>query len=70
MKEAYSNSKNGSLSIKKLEEVMIPVHSKKVQEKISYEYFEILSDIEKEKTKLKKLLENKEKIFEKIKVEV
>ena len=49
---------------------MIPVHSKKVQEKISYEYFEILSDIEKEKTKLKKLLENKEKIFEKIKVEV
>ena len=70
LKEAYSNSKNGSLSIKKLEEVMIPVHSKKVQEKISYEYFEILSDIEKEKTKLKKLLENKEKIFEKIKVEV
>ena len=70
LKETYSNSKNGSLSIKKLEEVMIPVHSKKVQEKISYEYFEILSDIEKEKTKLKKLLENKEKIFEKIKVEV
>lgn len=70
LKEAYSDSKNGSLSIKKLEKVMIPVYSKEVQEKIANEYFKILSDIEKEKIKLKKLLENKEKVFEKLMEEV
>ena len=70
LKEAYSDSKNGSLSIKKLEKVMIPVYSKEVQEKIAKEYFKILSDIEKEKIKLKKLLENKEKVFEKLMEEV
>ena len=70
LKEAYSDSKNGSLSIKKLEKVMIPVYSKEVQEKIVNEYFKILSDIEKEKIKLKKLLENKEKVFEKLMEEV
>ena len=70
LKEAYSDSKNGSLSIKKLEKVMIPVYSKEVQEKIADEYFKLLSDIEKEKIKLKKLLENKEKVFEKLMEEV
>lgn len=70
LKEAYSDSKNGSLSIKKLEKVMIPVYSKEVQEKIANEYFKILSNIEKEKIKLKKLLENKEKVFEKLMEEV
>ena len=70
LKEAYSDSKNGSLSIKKLEKVIIPVYSKEVQEKIANEYFKILSDIEKEKIKLKKLLENKEKVFEKLMEEV
>lgn len=70
LKEAYSDSKNGSLSIKKLEKIMIPVYSKEVQEKIANEYFKILSDIEKEKIKLKKLLENKEKVFEKLMEEV
>ena len=70
LKEAYSDSKNGSLSIKKLEKVMIPVYSKEVQEKIANEYFKILTDIEKEKIKLKKLLENKEKVFEKLMEEV
>ena len=69
LKEAYSDSKNGSLSIKKLEKVMIPVYSKEVQEKIADEYFKLLSDIE-EKIKLKKLLENKEKVFEKLMEEV
>ena len=49
---------------------MIPVYSKEVQEKIANEYFKILSDIEKEKIKLKKLLENKEKVFEKLMEEV
>lgn len=70
LEKAYSSSKNASLSIKKLEELMIPVHSRKVQEKISDEYFEVVSSIEEEKIKLKKLLENKEKVFEKLKVEV
>lgn len=70
LKEAYSDSKNGSLSIKKLEKVMIPVYSKEVQEKIANEYFKILFDIENEKIKLKKLLENKEKVFDKLKMEV
>lgn len=74
LKEAYSikakDKENATLSIKKLKELRIPIPSQEICIEIAYEYERILNEINKNKLKLKELIDSKEEILKKLKVEV
>ena len=78
LKEAYStkakakdkDEENATLSIKKLKELRIPIPSQEICIEIAYEYERILNEINKNKLKLKELIDSKEEILKKLKVEV
>ena len=74
LKEAYSikakDKENATLSIKKLKELRIPIPSREIYIKIACEYEIILDRINKNKLELKELIDSKEEILEKLKVEV
>lgn len=54
LKETYTEAKNDTISIRKLENIEIPVPTIKEQEKIAKEYRESLKKIEEMKKKVKK----------------
>lgn len=74
LKEAYSikakDKENATLSIKKLKELRIPIPSQEICIEIAYEYERILNRINKKKLELKELIDSKEEILKKLKVEV
>ena len=72
LKEAYSikDKENATLSIKKLKELRIPIPSQKICIEIACEYERILSRINRKKLELKELIDSKEEILKKLKVEV
>ena len=82
LKEAYStkakakdkdkakDEENATLSIKKLKELRIPIPSQEICIEIAYEYERILNRINKKKLELKELIDSKEEILKKLKVEV
>ena len=63
LKETYTEAKNDTISIRKLENIEIPVPPIKEQEKIAKEYRESLKKIEEMKKKLKDEIQNSKKIF-------
>ena len=63
LKETYTEAKNDTISIRKLENIEIPVPPIKEQEKIAKEYRESLNKIEEMKKKLKDEIQNSKKIF-------
>ena len=76
LKEAYSikdkdkDKENATLSIKKLKELRIPIPSQEICIEIACEYERILNRINKKKLELKELIDSKEEILKKLKVEV
>ena len=72
LKEAYSikDKENATLSIKKLKELRIPIPSEEIYIEIAYEYNRILNRINEKKLELKELIDSKEEILKKLKVEV
>lgn len=70
LKEFYSASSNGNLSIKKLKELMLPIPTKELEDEIVRKYSKIIRKIEKHKKELKDLIDSEEKSLEKLKVEV
>ena len=63
LKETYTEAKNDTISIRKLENIEIPVPPIKEQEKIAKEYRESLKKIEEMKKKLKNEIQNSKEIF-------
>lgn len=63
LKETYTEAKNDTISIRKLENIEIPVPPIKEQEKIAKEYRESLKKIEEMKKKLKDGIQNSKEIF-------
>ena len=63
LKETYTEAKNDTISIRKLENIEIPVPPIKEQEKIAKEYRESLKKIEEMKKKLKDEIQNSKEIF-------
>ena len=63
LKETYTEAKNDTISIRKLENIEIPIPPIKEQEKIAKEYRESLKKIEEMKKKLKDEIQNSKKIF-------
>ena len=74
LKEAYSikakDKENATLSIKKLKELRIPIPSEEIYIEIALKYERILNEINKNKLELKELIDSKEEILKKLKVEV
>ena len=74
LKEAYSikakDKENATLSIKKLKELRIPIPSEEIYIEIALKYERILNKINKNKLELKELIDSKEEILKKLKVEV
>ena len=74
LKEAYSikakDKENATLSIKKLKELRIPIPSQEICIEIACEYERILNRINEKKLELKELIDSKEEILKKLKVEV
>ena len=74
LKEAYSikakDKENATLSIKKLKELRIPIPSEEIYIEIACEYNRILNRINEKKLELKELIDSKEEILKKLKVEV
>ena len=76
LKEAYSikakakDKDNATLSIKKLKDLRIPIPSREICIEIACEYERILNEINKNKLELKELIDSKEEILKKLKVEV
>ena len=74
LKEAYSikakDKENATLSIKKLKDLRIPIPSREICIKIACEYEIVLDRINKNKLELKELIDSKEEILKKLKVEV
>lgn len=78
LKEAYSikakakdkDKENATLSIKKLKDLRIPIPSREICIEIACEYERILNRINKKKLELKELIDSKEEILKKLKVEV
>ena len=74
LKEAYSikakDKENATLSIKKLKELRIPIPSEEIYIEIGLKYERILNKINKNKLELKELIDSKEEILKKLKVEV
>ena len=78
LKEAYStkakakdkDEENATLSIKKLKELRIPIPSQEICIEIACEYERILNRINEKKLELKELIDSKEEILKKLKVEV
>ena len=63
LKETYTEAKNDTISIRKLENIEITVPPIKEQEKIAKEYRESLKKIEEMKKKLKNEIQNSKEIF-------
>lgn len=63
LKETYTEAKNDTISIRKLENIEIPVPPIKEQEKIAKKYRESLKKIEEMKKKLKDEIQNSKEIF-------
>ena len=63
LKETYTEAKNDTISIRKLENIEIPVPPIKEQEKIGKQYRESLKKIEDMKKKLKNEIQNSKEIF-------
>ena len=74
LKEAYSikakDKENATLSIKKLKDLRIPIPSEEIYIEIACKYERILNRINKNKLELKELIDSKEEILKKLKVEV
>ena len=78
LKEAYSikdkakakDKENTTLSIKKLKDLRIPIPSREICIEIACEYEIVLDRINENKLELKELIDSKEEIFKKLKVEV
>lgn len=74
LKEAYSikakDKENATLSIKKLKDLRIPIPSREICIEIACEYEIVLDRINKNKLELKELIDSKEEILKKLKVEV
>ena len=78
LKEAYSikakakakDKDNATLSIKKLKDLRIPIPSREICIEIACEYEIVLDRINKNKLELKELIDSKEEILKKLKVEV
>ena len=76
LKEAYSikakakDKDNATLSIKKLKDLRIPIPSREICIEIACEYEIVLDGINKNKLELKELIDSKEEILKKLKVEV
>ncbi|PHI09016.1 N-6 DNA methylase [Fusobacterium polymorphum] len=74
LKEAYSikakDKENATLSIKKLKDLRIPIPSREIYIEIACEYEIVLDRINKNKLELKELIDSKEEILKKLKVEV
>ena len=61
---------NATLSIKKLKDLRIPIPSREICIEIACEYEIVLDRINKNKLELKELIDSKEEILKKLKVEV
>lgn len=76
LKEAYSikakakDKDNATLSIKKLKDLRIPIPSREICIEIACEYERILNRINEKKLELRELIDSKEEILKKLKVEV
>jgi len=74
LKEAYSikakAKDNATLSIKKLKDLRIPIPSREIYIEIASEYERILNRINEKKLELRELIDSKEEILKKLKVEV
>ena len=74
LKEAYSikakDKDNATLSIKKLKDLRIPIPSREICIEIACEYEIVLNKINENKLELKELIDSKEEILKKLKVEV
>ena len=74
LKEAYSikakDKENATLSIKKLKDLRIPIPSREICIEIACEYEIVLDRINEKKLELRELIDSKEEILKKLKVEV
>ena len=65
LKETYTEAKNDTISIRKLENIEIPVPPIKEQEKIAKEYRETINEIKEMKQKLRDKIKSSKEIFTK-----